>query len=194
MTDDHELDVRGVARPDRHPLVFAAYDELEVGRAIRLVNDHEPRHLREEFDRELAGGYEWESLGESDGAWRVRIVKTAQTPLPRIVVDTTIAPDPGAAGSVWQLSPPRRDLDANVIALPPGDEIATHRGPALDVLVHVLDGSGTLETEGGVIPLSPGALVWLPPHAQRRFVAGADGLRYLSVHRRKPPLTITAAP
>lgn len=98
------------------------------------------------------------------------------------------------SGAVWRLTPAERSLDANIIRLPPGDEIARHHGPDLDVLIHVIDGSGTLETETGEIALTPGALVWLPPRSSRRFIAGADGLRYFSVHRRKPGLWISAKP
>ena len=99
-----------------------------------------------------------------------------------------------ASGAVWRLTPAERSLDANIIRLPPRDEIARHDGPELDVLIHVIDGSGTLETEAGEIALTPGALVWLPPRSPRRFVAGAGGLRYFSVHRRKPGLSISPHP
>lgn len=114
-------------------------------------------------------------------------------PVARLVGDTSALPDEigsRGAGSVWRLEPATRDLDANVIELAAGDEIAAHDGPELDVLVHVIAGSGTLETGGEVISLTPGALVWLPRRAHRRFLAGPDGLRYLSVHQRKPGLGI----
>ncbi|MGO2746530.1 cupin [Microbacterium sp.] len=108
--------------------------------------------------------------------------------LPRIVGDALTASD--EARSVWKLEPAERGLDANVIVLPAGDEIQTHIGPALDVLIVVLDGSGTLETEADAVALEPGGIVWLPAKSQRRFLAGADGLRYFSVHARKPGLSI----
>lgn len=39
-----------------------------------------------------------------------------------------------------------------------------------------------------------GALVWLPRRSRREITAGADGLRYLSVHRRKPGLRVARRP
>jgi quercetin dioxygenase-like cupin family protein len=111
---------------------------------------------------------------------------------PLLVGDANAETD--AAGAVWRLTPEERGLDANIVRLPAGDEIAGHRGPDIDVLIHVLEGSGTLETDGDEIALTTGALVWLPPRSQRRFVAGEDGLRYFSVHRRKPPLSISTRP
>lgn len=112
--------------------------------------------------------------------------------LPRVVGDT--AQLAAGAGSVWRLEPPARGLDANVIDLPAGDEIAAHVGPELDVLIHVLAGGGTLETAEGEVALSPGVLVWLPARSHRRFVAGPEGLRYFSVHARKPGLGIRTRP
>ncbi|MGO2097083.1 MAG: cupin domain-containing protein [Candidatus Microbacterium stercoravium] len=102
---------------------------------------------------------------------------------PYIVGDSGADGDPGA---VWSLEPEGRSLDANVIWLPAGDGIARHDGPDLDVLIHVIAGSGTLSADTGEIALAPGALVWLPPRSRRAFAAGPDGLRYLTVHQRKP--------
>ncbi|WP_203789184.1 hypothetical protein [Paractinoplanes rishiriensis] len=75
-----------------------------------------------------------------------------------------------------------RDLDSNVIALPPGRAIDAHTGPDLDVLIHVLAGSGKLATELGTVELTPGVLLWLPRRTRRGFTAGVGGLRYLTVH------------
>jgi len=61
-TAAHELDVRGMRKPDKHPAIFAAYDALSVDSSVILVNDHDPKHLREEFDAEYPGSYTWEYL------------------------------------------------------------------------------------------------------------------------------------
>lgn len=113
---------------------------------------------------------------------------------PRVLTNTVelSARDVGASGAVWKLTMGTRDLDSNVIALPPGGTIEEHIGPALDVLLHVLAGDGVLGTGAGDVSLSPGDLVWLPRRSRRRFTAGKEGLRYLSVHQRKPGLGITA--
>ena len=99
------------------------------------------------------------------------------------------------SGAVWCLEPAARDLDANIIALPPHGTIEQHTGPALDVLLHVVSGGGVLTSGEERITLVPGAVVWLPRHTERQFVAGDVGLRYLSVHaRRHDALSITARP
>lgn len=114
----------------------------------------------------------------------------ASPDLPRVLVDTgqwgpPSTPGATRGGAVWNLAEPERDLDANVITLPPGDGIGEHEGPDLDVLIHVLSGRGQLHTEADPVDLRPGLLVWLPQRSRRQFSAGPDGLTYLTVHQRR---------
>jgi uncharacterized protein (DUF2249 family) len=188
------LDVRPLAKPDKHPTIFAVYRELFAGESFVLVNDHDPGHLHDEFETDHTGSYSWEYLTREPRNWRIKITKLTETALPRLLVDTNelgaAAASPDASGAVWKLSVRERDLDSNVVAVPPGGRIETHLGPDLDVLIHVLGGSGALTTESGAIDLAPGALVWLPRRSRRAFRAGADGLRYLTVHKRRHALVL----
>ncbi|WP_209326115.1 DUF2249 domain-containing protein [Brevibacterium renqingii] len=194
MAEEAVIDVRTVPKPERHPHIIKAYQQLEVGAGLILVNDHVPEGLRVEMFREFADAVGWEPLESTEDEVRVRISKQASTSAPRVVLDVDeLSAEAETSGSVWQLPPQQRDLDANVIALTPGGEIREHTGPDLDVLIHVLAGAGTLETETGTIALSPGQIVWLPRRSRRRIVADAEaGLQYFSVHQRKQGLTITA--
>jgi quercetin dioxygenase-like cupin family protein len=124
--------------------------------------------------------------------WRIRITKLAATPLPRILTNTAeLAREPDLSGAVWKLEVRERDLDSNVIALGPNRGIDSHVGADVDVLIHVLSGSGRLDTERGAIDLVPGALLWLPKRSRRQFSAGPDGLRYLTVHQKREILPLT---
>lgn len=191
---DEELDVRPLRKPDKHPTIFATYDRLPVGGSFILVNDHDPKHLRDEFETDHAGGHGWEYLSREPRDWRIRITKLATTPLPRVLLNTTEAGgEPDSAGAAWSLPVRDRDLDANVIALPAGHAIDHHTGPEVDVLIHVLSGSGELTTERTTVPLVPGALVWLPHRSRRAFTAGPEGLRYLTVHQHRQSLQIQPA-
>ncbi|WP_166824943.1 DUF2249 domain-containing protein [Brevibacterium limosum] len=196
MAVEPVIDVRTVPKPERHPLIIRTYQELDVGAGLVLINDHVPEGLRVEMVREFADAVGWEPLESTEDEVRVRIIRRASTPAPRVVLDVAELSDPVEdSGSVWQLPSRQRDLDANVIALAPGGEIREHTGPPLDVLIHVLAGAGTLEIETGTIDLSPGQIVWLPRRSRRRFLADAEaGLQYFSVHQRKQGLSITARP
>ena len=88
----------------------------------------------------------------------------------------------------------RRNLDANIIRLQPGSRIEAHAGPEFDVLLHILHGDGQLMTEVGTLALRPGGLLWLPRLSRREIVAGEVGLTYLTVHPRRPGMTIQLAP
>lgn len=185
------LDVRQMRKPDKHPAIFDAYQALAVGASIVVLNDHDPVHLREEFETEHPGSHEWESLSRESRTWRIKITKRAGAPLPRILANTHDVPEHTAtAGAIWKLEIRQRDLDANIIALGPGDTIDTHTGPDLDVLIHVLSGDGTLVTELGDLTLSAGALVFLPRRSHRGFNAGPRGLQYLTVHHKRKALVL----
>ena len=191
---EQELDVRPLRKPDKHPAVFAAYRDLPAGASFVLVNDHDPKHLREEFEAGHGGSFSWEYLARGVRNWRIRITKLTSAPLPRVLASTAglaaAAGDPRASGAVWKLDARDRDLDANVIAVPPGGAIQAHAGPDLDVLIHVLSGSGTLAGERGTLALEPGDLAWLPRRSVRQYSAGPGGLRYLTVHRRRQALVL----
>lgn len=190
---DQEVDVRPLAKPDKHPHIFRAFDRLAVGESFILVNNHDPRHLRDEFEADYPGSYGWDYLDRGP-VWRIRISRLSSTALPRILADTgqLTAGDgaPDAAGAVWKLAMRQRDLDSNVIRLPPGQGIDSHLGPDLDVLLLVLDGTGWLGTERGSVDLRPGLLAWLPRRSRRQISAGPQGLTYLTVHGRRQALTL----
>lgn len=113
------------------------------------------------------------------------------TPKVLVHTDQLVAEAAGdAAGAIWKLEEQDRDLDSNVIALPPAGRIDKHTGPDVDVLIHVLSGSGTLHAADAEIELAPGALVWLPKGSRRGFTAGPSGLRYFTVHRKRQALNL----
>ncbi|MCF8588476.1 DUF2249 domain-containing protein [Gordonia liuliyuniae] len=190
---DITLDVREIPKPQRHPKIFAIFDDLDVGEALILVNDHDPRHLHDEFETDRAGGYSWEYLVREKRDYRIRIGKATATTPPRKLGNTAELTNAAvdAADVAWKLQSADRHLDSNLIRLAGDGEIAEHAGGEVDVLVHVVAGSGTLGTEADDIPVAAGDLLWLPRRSQRAFRAGPEGLSYLTVHtHREPTLTI----
>ena len=70
---DPDLDVRALAPAQRHETIFAAYHALTPGAGFVLVNDHDPRPLRYQFEAEHSGEFTWEYLETGPKVWRVRI-------------------------------------------------------------------------------------------------------------------------
>lgn len=46
------LDVRNIAPKNRHSMIFEAFDSLDAGEELQLINDHEPRPLFYELQAE----------------------------------------------------------------------------------------------------------------------------------------------
>jgi uncharacterized protein (DUF2249 family) len=83
---DNELDVRQLRKRDKHPTIFATFAAMSVGESFALVNNHDPKHLHDEFEVDYAGGYGWEYLEKGPAVWRIRITKLTTTPLPRLLM------------------------------------------------------------------------------------------------------------
>ncbi|MFJ4969022.1 hypothetical protein [Streptomyces sp. NPDC088755] len=112
---------------------------------------------------------------------------------PRVLAalnDILASAAPGERGALWQLAEQGRELDANLVRLPAGAEVGEHQEDVLDVLLVVLEGGGRVRVGDGGPALGPGAVIWLPRTSRRALAAGPDGLTYLTVHRRRPGLTI----
>jgi quercetin dioxygenase-like cupin family protein len=99
----------------------------------------------------------------------------------------------GADGALWSL-PHDGDLDANLVKLSPGVEVAAHRNNEVEVILVVLAGGGTLTVDGQAVVLSPHHLVRIRKGTQRHLQAGPDGLVHLFVHRARQGLRIGPPP
>lgn len=91
---------------------------------------------------------------------------------------------------MWSVSPD--GFHANLVVLEAHGGIGAHRNDAVDVLVVALGGDGTLTVDGGGVALELGTAVLVPVGAERSIEAGGSGLRYLSVHAQRAPLTVGA--
>jgi mannose-6-phosphate isomerase-like protein (cupin superfamily) len=91
-------------------------------------------------------------------------------------------------GWVWGQS--SDDLNATLLAWNPGAGPAEHVNDQRDVLVFIVDGSATLAIDGEKRELGAGEAVIVGKGRRRSITAGRGGVRYLSVHLRRPPLEI----
>jgi uncharacterized protein (DUF2249 family) len=72
---EHQVDVRTIPPRERHPLIFSTFSKLPAGRAMELVNDHDPKPLYYQFEAELHGLFDWDYLERGPEVWRVAITK-----------------------------------------------------------------------------------------------------------------------
>jgi quercetin dioxygenase-like cupin family protein len=96
------------------------------------------------------------------------------------------------SGPLWGMA--SADLNATLLAWPPGHELAEHVNDELDVLLVVVAGAATVTIDGEPHALAAPATLLVPRGARRAIRAGTDGARYLSVHRRRGRLQIAPAP
>ncbi|MDA8294516.1 MAG: DUF2249 domain-containing protein [Actinomycetota bacterium] len=75
-----ELDVRHFPHGQRHDVIFTTFDALAEGAGFVLVNDHDPKPLRYQFEAQHAGAYSWDYLEAGPDTWRVRIARLAGQP------------------------------------------------------------------------------------------------------------------
>ena len=68
-----ELDVRAIPPRDKHPSIFRAFDSLQSGQTLTLVNDHDPRPLRYQLMAERPDAFDWEYEAQGPEVWRVNI-------------------------------------------------------------------------------------------------------------------------
>jgi quercetin dioxygenase-like cupin family protein len=100
-------------------------------------------------------------------------------------VDLTAGEGPGP---VWGMA--SADLNATLLAWRAGEGVEEHVNDERDVLLVVVAGGGRLWVDGSEQPLRPPSAVLIEKGRARRIEAGADGLRYLSVHTRRGPLQL----
>lgn len=72
-----QLDVRALQCADRHTLIFSTFRSLGAGKALELINDHDPAPLRNVFQAQHPGNFGWEYLEQGPSTWRVAITKLA---------------------------------------------------------------------------------------------------------------------
>ncbi len=71
-----QLDVRTLVPAQRHDSIFETYRDLDAGTGFVLVNDHDPKPLRYQFEAEHRGEFTWEYLEAGPRVWKVRIGRT----------------------------------------------------------------------------------------------------------------------
>ena len=93
-------------------------------------------------------------------------------------------------GPVWGMA--SDDLNATLLVWPAGHELEEHVNSERDVLLVVLGGDVVAVVDGHEHALVAGHAFLIEKGRSRSLRAGADGVRYLSVHIRRSGLQIEA--
>jgi mannose-6-phosphate isomerase-like protein (cupin superfamily) len=110
------------------------------------------------------------------------------------LIERVAKPDLDAAGAeapggpVWGQA--SEDLNATLLDWGPGRGPSPHVNETRDVLIFVVAGSANLSVDRDDRELHAGEAVIVAKRRRRQIVAGPRGVRYLSVHLRRPPLQI----
>jgi mannose-6-phosphate isomerase-like protein (cupin superfamily) len=91
-------------------------------------------------------------------------------------------------GPTWGTA--SEDLNATLLSWGAGKGPLENVNAERDVLLVVLAGSATVTTDTDECELVAGETLIIAKGRRRKITAGRDGVRYLSVHRRRPPLHI----
>jgi quercetin dioxygenase-like cupin family protein len=94
-------------------------------------------------------------------------------------------------GPVWGAE--SEDLNATLLVWSADEGPPEHVNEERDVLIFIVDGAATVTVDGEEHELAAAEALIVAKGCRRRVTAGPDGVRYLSVHLRRPPLQITQA-
>lgn len=79
LEDSTVVDVREMPHGRRHPRIFTRFARLAEGESFVLVNNHDPKPLRREFEATHPGAFTWEYVESGPEQWQVRITRVANS-------------------------------------------------------------------------------------------------------------------
>ena len=91
-------------------------------------------------------------------------------------------------GPLWGTA--SQELNATLLAWPPGHTVAEHVNAERDVLLVVVEGAATVIIDDADHLLRAPAAILIPRRSSRRIVVGPDGVRYLTSHRVRPGIEL----
>ena len=195
---------------EEEELLFPRVLEFEEAREllVQALLEHQRVHaLTTRLQQRVSAGGEIEELMRELGELleaHVRLEERRLFPLIEQLLEDVTVPQPDlreepeadapeqSPGSTDESAPD--ELNVTKLSWQAGSGPPEHVNEERDVLMVVLDGSATLNIDGKQRELARGETAIIAKGRKRKITAGADGVRYLSIHRRRPPLQIGGAP
>jgi len=177
----------------RELLVEALVEHQRLhGLAARLRHAAANGEHPAEVMRELAVLLESHVRGEERRLFPLieRLLQDAGDPVDVGPDDAQAPPGPRPGGGALVSA----ELNVTPLAWPAGRGPEEHVNEERDVLVVVLEGSALVTVDGEERELGRGEATIVDRGRQRKITAGPNGVRYLSVHRRRPGLQVGRPP
>jgi quercetin dioxygenase-like cupin family protein len=174
-----ELLVRALLEHQRIHALAASLDPAADPPSMRELADALEAHVRLEerqlfpLIEQVAGQETLEELELSRGAPGSPVVDLLE---------------PLGSGPLWGAE--TDELNATLLAWRAGEGPRDHVNAERDVALVVLAGSATVSIDGEPHPVRAGEALIVEKGRRRGIIAGPEGVRYLSVHRRRGPLQI----
>ncbi|MBI5642366.1 MAG: NifU family protein [Deltaproteobacteria bacterium] len=70
-----KLDLRTIPVFERHPKIFDTWETLPAEDILQIINDHDPKPLRYQFEGEYKDKYTWEYVSNGPVDWVVNVRK-----------------------------------------------------------------------------------------------------------------------
>ena len=139
-----EFDVREIPPNERHGRIHDAFDALEPGESLTIVNDHDPKPLYYELSAEVPAFDDEAYAVEREGPERfvAELPKAASGSEPESVRLDDLDGEP--ATQAFPGSEPKTVR----LSLPAGEGVAEHDHPDRDVLFHALEGAFDVALDG----------------------------------------------
>ncbi len=102
------FDVRPIPCNVKHGQTFQRWRDLAVGEFFALLNDHDPKPLKYQFDAEFTNAFSWEYLEQGPEEFRVKITKLKAT---GDCEPKAAAAAPVAAGTVTETTADTQEID-----------------------------------------------------------------------------------
>ncbi|MDE3235228.1 MAG: iron-sulfur cluster repair di-iron protein [Bacteroidota bacterium] len=74
-TEENILNVTLLEPRQKHPAIFARFDEMQEGKSLTIHNDHDPKPLYYQLLGERGNVFTWEYLEQGPEWWKVKITK-----------------------------------------------------------------------------------------------------------------------
>jgi len=139
-----ELDVREIPPNERHDRIHDAFDDLEPGESLTIVNDHDPKPLYYELSAEVPAFDDEAYAVEREGPERfvAELPKASSASEPETVRIDDVDGEPAAQPF------PGSEPKTVRLSLSAGEGVAEHDHPDRDVLFHALEGSFDVALDG----------------------------------------------